>query len=154
MKEKKKASRQSVMIISITFFIIVLVLILLSLSNYPVQWRRQVDAERLRYLGVFSQALEYYYFDHERVLPELPDRPSIISNSAQCKFLCRSLDETLPCFNMQDILVPNYMKEILQDPMVTSDSDSGFYLYQRDKEVVIGACNNYYGKASEVIFGP
>ena len=123
-----------------------LTLILLAASNYRVQWRDQVNHERLRYLEVFAQAITYYRLDHGGDLFPMPAETSIISNTDQCSYACPSLGTSLPCYNITEHLVPSYMKRILQDPMLTSDSDTGFYITEDDGQVTLGACHHFFNK--------
>ena len=149
--KNKSVPQLVVHIVGIVFAIVVLTLVLLAASNYPVQWRHEVNRERLRYLEVFSQALEYYYLDHDRVLPVLPQEPAVISNTSTCRFSCLALGREVPCFDAAAILVPGYMKEILADPLFSTEHYSGFYLYQdRSTSIVIGACNTFFGESLEI----
>ncbi|MBI4090576.1 MAG: hypothetical protein HY422_00980 [Candidatus Komeilibacteria bacterium] len=121
-----------------------LVLILLSASNYPVQWRAQVNHERQRYLEVFDQAISYYSLDHAGVIFPLPDSPAMISNTDQCSYACPALKIAIPCYDLSRELVPSYMSRLYQDPLLTSESDTGFYVYSRDGILNLGACHHFF----------
>jgi hypothetical protein len=144
MSGKKSISVKMINFVVIFFAIIILTLILLSASNYSVQWRHQVDQERRQYLAVFGQAIEYYFLENRGVALALPLRPTLISNRDNCQHYCAIYNTELSCFNLEQILVPGYMKEILQDPFISSDSNSGFYIYQTSDQLILGACNNFY----------
>jgi len=128
----------------VVFLIIVLTLILLAASNYPVQWRDQVNKERFRNLEVFAQAIEYFKLDHVGELFLIPSDPALISNQTGCIFSCPSLGTDISCFNLQRELVPNYMNKILQDPLLTSDADSGYFISHFDGVLTLGACHKFF----------
>ena len=128
----------------VVFFIIVLTLILLAASNYPVQWRDQVNKERFRNLEVFAQALEYFKLDHDGELFPIPTDPALISNQSGCIFSCPSLGDDISCFDLQRELVPNYMSKILQDPLLTSDADSGYFIAYTEGVLTLGACHKFF----------
>lgn len=121
-----------------------LVLVLLSASNYPVQWRVQVNHERQRYLEVFAQAISYYSLDHEGAVFAIPEEPAMISNTDQCSYDCPALKKAIPCYNLSRELVPSYMSRLYQDPFLTSESDTGFYVYSRDGNLTLGACHQFF----------
>jgi hypothetical protein len=126
--------------------LIVLVLILLSASNYPVQWKIQVNHERQRYLAVIAQALRYYAADHDGGVPDLPSELSMIANTQSCSAYCPALSKQIPCYDLAKTLVPGYMKELLQDPLNSSQEESGFYLKYIDKHLTLGACHVFFGQ--------
>lgn len=128
----------------------VLVLLLLSASNYPVQWREQVNRERERYLAVIAQALEYYVADHAGEFPAIPSTPSMIANVSQCQASCPALSQDIPCYDLSGLLVPGYMHEMLLDPLSTSERDSGFYIQAEGRGVTIGACHAFFGERLQV----
>lgn len=121
-----------------------LVLVLLSASNYPVQWRVQINHERQRYLEVFHQAILYYSLDHVGTVFPLPESPAMISNTDQCSYACPALRKTIPCYDLSKQLVPSYMSRLYQDPFLTSESNTGFYLYSRDGSLTLGACHHFF----------
>lgn len=121
-----------------------LVLVLLSASNYPVQWRVQINHERQRYLEVFDQAISYYSLDHEGVIFALPDSPAMISNIDTCSYECPALKKAIPCYDLSRELVPSYMSRLYQDPLLTSASDTGFYIYSSGGNLTLGACHHFF----------
>jgi len=122
---------------------IVIALALLAISNYPTQWRAQVDAERYRALEVIAQALQYRALDYDGIL-QLPDSPRMISTTDACTFYCPMLGAEIPCMNAQTLLVPGYMHKIPRDPFISSDHESGYYLSATDTGFVVGACNVFF----------
>lgn len=126
----------------------IVVMIILAATNYPVQWRVQVNKERMRYLEVYAQAIEYNYLDHDKVMPDIPNEPVMISNTTECQpIFCPALNRNLSCFDAQSLLIPSYMKELLQDPLQTSDRYSGFYFYRSgDRSYALGSCESFFGQ--------
>ncbi len=133
-------------IIAAVYASIIVVLVLLSISNYPVQWREQVNHERQRYLDVIAQALQYYASDHGGTLPALPSQPSMIANTNECKAYCPALSKDIPCVDLAKTLVPGYMKEMLLDPLSNSTTESRMYVQQSGDHVMLGACDTFFGQ--------
>ena len=127
------------------FGVIVLTLILLSISNYPVQWRVQVDAERRRSTEVLAQAIRYYYLDHDQTLFGIPTSTHMIANTDSCgAAVCARFNTPLPCFDLQQYLVPNYIHALEQDVAAGSSHVTGYYISRENGGVTIGACNSFF----------
>lgn len=135
-----------VRLLVVLFAIVVLTMILLSASNYPVQWKEQINNERMRYLEVYSQALEYRYLDYDNVMPSLPETEHMISNIDSCSMDCPALGRIIECYNMLPVLVPGYMRELLRDPIAESETSSGFYIKGHDSGFTVGSCFAYFGE--------
>jgi len=148
MKHSKdiQISKTGIRFIVVGYAIVVLTLILLAASNYPVQWRAQVDAERMRNLEVYAQALKYYQNDHDAPLNVVPESMHIISNDSSCMHSCSTVGAVLPCFNLQESLVPGYLRELPQDPLYSSSDLSGYYIQQSKDGFILGACNAFFGE--------
>jgi len=147
-----KKRPRSVQVLFVVYGVSMLVLILLAASNYPVQWRSQVNHERQRYVEVIAQALRYYAMDHGGQLPDLPGEPAMIANTNDCEASCPALSKQLSCFNLTQVLVPSYMKEMLEDPLNTSEKESGFYITSSTVGVLIGSCNTFFGQKVEASY--
>jgi len=145
-KEEKLVPIYIVRTLVFLFAIVVLTMILLSASNYPVQWKQQINYERMRYLEVYVQALEYRYLDYNKVMPPLPETEKLIANDDSCSVYCPALGRSVDCFNMTSVLVPGYMRELLRDPIVESKHSSGFYIMQNENGFKVGSCFTYFGE--------
>ncbi len=150
MQAKKQVRTWQAQGLLAAYGVIILVLILLAASNYPVQWRVQVNHERQRYIEVIAQAMQYYVADHSGKLPPLPTSVALIANTDACSAYCPALSKQLSCYNLTKTLVPGYMQQMLQDPLSTSDQQSGFYLDPIGPHILIGACDTYFGQKVEV----
>lgn len=151
MLETKRIPSITIRVILILYAIALLTLILLAASNYSVQWKAETDRERGRYLDVYAQALEYYYYDHDAHLPPLPVTPSIISTTDACQYACPALGTDLSCFNLASSLVPQYMQALLQDPLLDSTENSGFYIQATETGFHIGTCYQFFNAPQRVI---
>lgn len=136
--------------IVIIYFIILLTLILLAASNYPVQWRVEANRERSRYLEVIAQAIEYYKLDHDGALFDLPAAPRVISNQEGCSYECPALGRVLSCYNLQEKLVPGYVRDIPRDPLLEATPNSGFYLSYSGPVLTLGACHKFFRDPVEI----
>lgn len=137
--------------IVVMYVLVILILVLMAASNYPIQWRLQVNKERLRYAEVIAQALEYYMRDHHGELPAaFSFQPFLISNTDTCSALCPRIKRELPCYNLQRDLVPGYLEELPQDPLINSAINSGFYVFQLEHSFTVGACYTYFNETIHV----
>ena len=103
---------------------LVLALLGLSIWNYPRQYPRELDRERLNELRAVAQALALYRLDgHE--LPILPQ--PVIMSTVPCEEYCSALDQTLACERFDQMLAPGYLAEIHFDPKRLTGEATGYY---------------------------
>lgn len=143
-KTEKKIPNLVIKSILAIYAVILLTLILLAASNYPVQWRHQANEERYRYLEVIAQSIDYHVQDHEGVVFDVPSGPVMIANTNDCTMECPALDRSLPCYNLEAVLVPDYVSALPQEPFVLSDVSTGFYLRYEHDLLTLGACHQYF----------
>lgn len=145
-KSSNTVSPFAVRLILAGYGVIVLTLIIVSAANYPVQWRRETNHERRRYLEVYAQAIEYYKLDHEGTMFPIPEEAVMIANTDSCEVSCPVLGRTLSCRNLESELTPSYMAKLLSDPLVLSTTSTGFYVSLKDSQLTVGACHSFFGE--------
>ncbi|OGY89656.1 MAG: hypothetical protein A3B30_02535 [Candidatus Komeilibacteria bacterium RIFCSPLOWO2_01_FULL_52_15] len=146
MPTDKKLSTRTVRVILAGYAVIALTLLLLSIANYPVQWRKEANNERRRYLSVYAQAIEYAALDHDGALFPLPAEPAVIANIDSCTFYCTALQRTIPCINLEKDLVPDYMSKMLRDPFLDSMTTTGFYVSRMGSRLTLGSCAAFFNQ--------
>jgi len=147
MHSDKKISSKTIRVIIAGYAVIALTLILLSAANYPVQWRKEANNERQRYLQVYAQAIHYSALDHNGSLFALRSEPAVIANTDSCTFYCPALNRTLACLNLQKDLVPNYMSQLLRDPFLDSTTTTGFYVSRTGSHIALGSCAAFFDQS-------